>query len=279
MLTNLLIKKVNKKQYVLQQLKGCVLAFSWYQLHPDNKLCMRIRRETDDVELDIGFRDGYVDFDTCHRFLSGSITGFITTWYNQSRISGATNAVQSALADQPRGIFYSNNINTMGVSFGGVSHHMTIESYPEIDITAMPLSLYFNFRKSANTSSKYLLCRNLAEAADRQYGVYIDQTAPNNIGQFFLKGSSRCSTNLGMYYSKGLVRWQGDNIYQDSGVVKRLTAYWSTPLTSAPNTFIGCRGATGGAKSGFFDGQVRTIMLFNSALSESAVELMRNIEF
>lgn len=270
---------LTSKNYVLQDLKGCVMAFSWYQLHPDNKLCMQIRRESDDALLDVGFRNGYVDMDACNAFLDGSITGFITIWYNQSRIAGATNAVQEVAANQPRGIFYTNSINTMGVSFGGVSHYMTIESYPEIDIVGAPLCIYSNFRKSANTTSKYVLCRNLAESADRQYGFYVDNTPPNNIVQFFLQGSSRAALNASQYYSKALIRWYDGNILQDSDNKKQTTVYADTELTSTPSTFLGCRGATGGARSGFFDGQVRTIMVFNSKLSNVAVEWLRNYEF
>jgi hypothetical protein len=156
---------------------------------------------------------------------------------------------------------------------------MTIQSYPEMNILSDPIGLYANFYKPDQVDNKYFFCKNNEDTASRQYGIYLDSTAPFNNANFFLNGSSRCSTDTKAPDSRVFFRWFSGNIYQNSGVVDRVTTYASTALTEAPSTYIGCRGNTGGTQYGHFDGEIKTIMLFNSIVSRSAIELMRSYLF
>lgn len=76
-------------------------AFSLRQIVPDYAgHCVKVRRSSDNVELDIGFTDtGVIDQTAllAHTGTSGSDTGYIVTWYDQGPYSmNATNSTASA---------------------------------------------------------------------------------------------------------------------------------------------------------------------------------------
>jgi hypothetical protein len=61
--------------------------------------CIRIRRASDDAELNVGFASGVVNQSAITSFCSGT-DGFITTWYDQS--GNANDATRVVTADQPK---------------------------------------------------------------------------------------------------------------------------------------------------------------------------------
>jgi hypothetical protein len=62
--------------------------------------CMRLRRASDDAEVDIGFDGaGWLD-EAATRAHLGAASGFVVTWYDQS--GNARHATQAAAAAQPR---------------------------------------------------------------------------------------------------------------------------------------------------------------------------------
>jgi hypothetical protein len=274
-LKNLLRPKIP----ILKQIKGCVMAFSFYQLHPKATLCLRLRRAYDDAALDVGFKNGYIDLDTVHNWLGGVSTACISIWYNQAQVTGATNAVQANPDQQPVwGYWEGADTWKRGISFGS-PFNLTVASYTGMNILSDPLALYTQFYKPDQVDNKYLFCRNNEDTASRQYGIYLDSTAPFNNANLFMNGSSRCSTDTVAPTSRVFFRWYNGVIYQDSGVADRSTAYASQALAEAPSTYIGCRGNAGATQYGHFDGEIKTIMLFNSIVSKAAVELMKLYDF
>ena len=67
--------------------------------------CMRVRRNTDNAETDIGFSGEDIDVSALNTF-GGSNKLYVTTWYDQS--GNGFNAVQTSTALQP--LIYSNGI-------------------------------------------------------------------------------------------------------------------------------------------------------------------------
>jgi len=65
--------------------------------------CMKVRRDSDNVELDIGF-DSNGDVDTSAiASHCGSANGFVSVWYDQANIGGtAKNQTQSTASQQPK---------------------------------------------------------------------------------------------------------------------------------------------------------------------------------
>lgn len=88
----------------LDDYSGAVAAYSVRKLDKDyTGNCMRIRRDSDDSETDIGF-DSSGDLDTAAiASHCGSANGYVVTWYDQANVGGtANNATQSTAADQPQ---------------------------------------------------------------------------------------------------------------------------------------------------------------------------------
>jgi len=77
--------------------------------------CMRVRRDSDNTEMDIPFMGTYVDWNAILTFVGTGPTnnGFVVTWYDQS--PNATNKTQSTALEQPyivmAGTFNQNMIN------------------------------------------------------------------------------------------------------------------------------------------------------------------------
>lgn len=70
--------------------------------------CLRIRRESDDSELDIGFVGRHLDLQAIHNFCVGT-TGRVVIWYDQADFTSSTSsnrAYQPATGVQP--IIYAN---------------------------------------------------------------------------------------------------------------------------------------------------------------------------
>lgn len=62
---------------------GCKLAYSLRLLTSQyTGSCIRVRRNSDNAEMDIGFINGFIDINSLKSFC-GSGNGYVTTWYNQ----------------------------------------------------------------------------------------------------------------------------------------------------------------------------------------------------
>ena len=78
---------------------GAAAAYSVRQLG-DANLCMRVRRDGDNAEKNIGFgTDGFVDTTAISDFC-GTDDGFVVTWFDQS--GNAVDATQGTPAEQPK---------------------------------------------------------------------------------------------------------------------------------------------------------------------------------
>ena len=89
---------------LLDTYTGAAAAYSVRKLDKDyTGNCMRIRRDSDDAETDIGF-DSSGDLDTAAiASHCGSANGYVVTWFDQANVGGtAVNATQSTSGLQPQ---------------------------------------------------------------------------------------------------------------------------------------------------------------------------------
>jgi hypothetical protein len=91
-------------EYVITEKNDADAAFSLRKLspegvYPDSSPCIRVRRPSDDSELDIGFVSNALDTASLLAFCAGT-DGYVTTWYDQS--GTANHASRPVKADQPR---------------------------------------------------------------------------------------------------------------------------------------------------------------------------------
>ena len=61
--------------------------------------CLRLRRESDNLEQDFGFLNGYLDSESIDAFL-GASTGYVVKWYDQS--DNNNHAIQPNIQYQPK---------------------------------------------------------------------------------------------------------------------------------------------------------------------------------
>lgn len=94
---------------LLNVYSGSSAAYSLRKIN-DNYLgnCIRVRRSSDNTELDIGFINNVIDTTTLTSFCSGT-NGFVTTWYDQS--GNGRNITQITAGSQPQ-IVNTGNIYT-----------------------------------------------------------------------------------------------------------------------------------------------------------------------
>jgi hypothetical protein len=85
---------------------------------------MRVRRETDNVEQDIGFVSNQLDTSSLNTFL-GSAGGSVVKWYNQGSSGGVDDMIQTSAGTQPKikpsggAIYTAGTSNRVVVYFNG----------------------------------------------------------------------------------------------------------------------------------------------------------------
>jgi len=85
--------------FFLNEFSGASLGLSVRKLNSNySGFCIRVRRSSDDEQLDIGFLDNELDTSSLLDFV-GSGNGFLTIWYDQS--GNQNNATQTLPSKQP----------------------------------------------------------------------------------------------------------------------------------------------------------------------------------
>lgn len=87
---------------LLDTYSGATAAYSLRLLRSEYEgSAIRVRRDNDNEEQDIGFKNNDLDTSALAQFC-GSSDGYITTWYEQSGASGADDMTQSTASNQPK---------------------------------------------------------------------------------------------------------------------------------------------------------------------------------
>lgn len=138
---------------------GAIGAYSLRLLDNDYAgACIKVRRSSDDAELDIGFVNGYLDDITLLTF-AGVGDAFIVTWYDQS--GNGRNATQTTPANQPQIIDSGEFIVMDGlrvVSFNGTTQGFKADAIcTDVSGTNVPLSTFAACYMKNNTGGPTLL--------------------------------------------------------------------------------------------------------------------------
>jgi hypothetical protein len=117
---NFLFNKINKSNFVV--------AYSLRYLgNPNVKNAIRVRRSSDNEELNIGFIGQNLDTISLLNF-AGANSVFITTFYDQN--GNAINATQATAANQPRivnsGVLEQDSNKKPQIYFDGINYFMNI---------------------------------------------------------------------------------------------------------------------------------------------------------
>jgi hypothetical protein len=101
---------------------------------------IRVRRASDNAEINIGFLDKDLDITTLETFCSGT-DGFVTTWYDQS--GNENDAIQTTAINQPKIVSVGNLILENGVAsidFDGSNDALFNASFK---LNPAPFTLFF----------------------------------------------------------------------------------------------------------------------------------------
>jgi hypothetical protein len=112
-------------KYLHDIFTGPAISYSFFKENRSyTGACIRVRRSSDDTELDIGFAGGALDEAALLSFV-GAGSGFVRRWYDQS--GNGNNAVQDINADQPR-IVNAGTIDKVGsfvaLNFNGTTQFL-----------------------------------------------------------------------------------------------------------------------------------------------------------
>jgi hypothetical protein len=104
---------------------------------------IRVRRESDNAEQNIGFASNVLDTSSLTSFCSGT-NGFITTWYDQS--GNSRDASQTTASNQPQIVSTGSVLNVNfnpSIKFDGIDDRLFSNSFASIN---QPITL-FNVRR------------------------------------------------------------------------------------------------------------------------------------
>lgn len=240
-----------------------VLGFSYYKLLSSYKgYCVKVRRSSDNAEMDFGFVNNYIDYTSILAFC-GAGSGYVSIWYNQ--YASGNNAVQATSGNQPR-IVDGGTFEEAGLNFIGSSFKMTVNNYTAIDITTPKLSIYIKCKIS---SDGWIFGKNLNASANMQYGLYCPAT--NAIYCYFsgldrIYSDSNTASDLATMFVWNNKNSNGITSYS-STFASRNGTFGNDISYSGSSLYIGCRGA--GAT--YFTGNVKSLILLNSSINDFSI--------
>ena len=223
--------------FLLDAYSGAAAAYSLRKLrNAYSGDAIRVRRASDNAELNIGFVDNVLDTSTLTTFASGS-DAFVTTWYDQS--GSGYNAVQTTASNQPK-IVSSGSVLTLNskpcINFDGIDD--LFSSPYQVNVTANYANFYV--LSSNNTATKYILACAITTSNRYAMGV-------NDIGNFqhskrtaFISGSS-------ISYSAGQVLLSDNNVTEiyKNNIIGGVASTLNNAFSAAPYTYIGQNLAAG----------------------------------
>ena len=255
------VLKFPRRKYSLDYIPGGiennVLWLSYYQMTGKrNDECFRLRDLTTSDEWDIGRLNGYVDHQQVLKLLNGN-TGLAPKIYNNTFAAGATDAIQTNVANMPI-VAQAGNFNHDGFRFvAASSNYMEITKYNAINILSPILNIYTN---EYGVNVGYSICINTSTFNDMQYGAYTSELSGTK--QLNTLGSARIASVLYPPSEKTLVCWNsksggGLSININGNIV---TGAYGADTMAANSVYIGCRNNLGSVSS-YLNGQLKTVSI------------------
>ena len=245
--------------FLLDDYSGAAAAYSLRQLSSSySGDAIRVRRSSDNSELNIGFVANELDTSALTTFASGT-DAFVTTWYDQS--GSGYNAVQTTASNQPK-VVSSGSVLTLNskpcVSPNGTSDNLTFT-------TISSTTHYISVVGGETTKGRFLAASN---AYSSFIGSGIGTLNAIRIGTVY-NLSSRILQN------QDLITWTrvttDSNVYQNSVLNTNNTV--STSALSLGQLFQNTNDATTSS-----DGKFQEIIIYtsNQNANRSGIEANTN---
>ena len=246
--------------YIKDAYESCVLFFSYFQISGKYRgKCCRIIRASDYTTKDIYFVAGYIDYKAVEAFCSGT-TGKVNILYQQSKVSGATNAIQATYNNMPI-IYESGAFLSDGLKFVHTNLvDMSISSYTAIsNLTLYPVSIYSNNVITLDNNASYLFSIN----SQLEYRVYLATVSLR------IADSSFAAINFTKNIThKSIFAWKDGGGVENYNAIDHNTASRYLSVSSG-NIRLGSRNSA----TGYFYGNIKTLAIFNADMYANYTEL------
>lgn len=259
---------------------GAYLAYSLRKLRTAyTGNAVKVRRDTDNVEQDIGFdNNGNFNMNALKNFI-GSNAGFVTTWYDQS--GNNRNLIQTVAAEQPR-IINTGNVTYIVNGRAGIKWYDTL--------TPPSLNMYYNAGTTLsqpNSMFMYYLIESLPTTQNMflldSYGttnrnVYLINFASPNQNKYTINaGTNLISTsnaNTNPSLASIFYNTTSSNLYINTTSI----ASGAVGSQSLDGITLGNRYANGGDSSIYnFKGTMMEFIYYNSDQSSNRTGIESNM--
>ena len=251
--------------YLLDDYSGAAAAYSLRLLRSAyTGSAIRVRRESDNTEQDIGFVSNELDTSALTTFCSGT-NGFVKTWYDQS--GNGYDATQSTASNQPQIVSSGSVIlenSKPSVRFDGSNDYMDASGVT----TGNPKSIFIATKFESLLSSEKVIFDSITTTQAILYKAGTDQISLG-FGSFTLT-SYTATTNYILYSI--LQNGSTSNAFIDS------TNQILTNTNLGTNAFNGLRiGAVRGTANLFYNGIVSEFIVYGSNESSNRTGIETNI--
>lgn len=155
-----IVPSVQQSEFLLDNYTNGYGAYSLRKLRSAySGSAIRVRRSSDNTELDIGFVNNYLDLFTLTTFV-GANTGNITKWYNQSTVGASLDISQSTAVNQPR-IINAGSLYTVN----GKASIYFVDDYLQA-----PNNVVYNLYHNGSNSTTFIV--NRTELPSLAFGGY-----------------------------------------------------------------------------------------------------------
>jgi len=163
-------KLYSTENLILDNIDSAVLSLALKKLKSTATKCIRVRRSSDNAEMDIGFINDVLDTTAMLSFC-GAGNGYVTIWYDQSGLGN--NAFQTVASSQPQ--IVSLGILTDGLVFDGVNTYFTVPNTTSLTTSLQDVSVFVTI-KPTSVNWSYLISKTNGSLSTVQWGIKYDAT-------------------------------------------------------------------------------------------------------
>jgi hypothetical protein len=166
-------KMLKKPYFVLDDIDANMLYFSFSKIHKDDTVCIKVRRDSDNAEKDIGFKNNFLDIDDLLSFVGGG-NGYVTATYAQ----GQTSSFQSNLSAQP--LIVENGVYLGCAKFSGAQWLDTgVTRFGNTGLFADANEEFTVITVTKNEEVGTIIGRAASKVDNRTFQIYFSSTVTN----------------------------------------------------------------------------------------------------
>lgn len=268
--------------YPLDELPGATGAWSTRKLTSAYEAsCLRVRRSSDNAELDIGFSGAALDTETLLAFV-GAGDGYVRTWYDQSGVGATRDFAHASAAQQPQIVSSGAVLTGIGgqpaLVFNGTSTWLQTQAFSSTMLTVSAGTVCIVFQATAVSTANTPAYDNDAVwcNADDQVGAHLHSTTPSVRAINQDVGGLDVATQTIAVGTAYVHTWRhGSSLVTSALNSATVGASAASGNTSALNTALRIgRNYESGPVQGYYDGALAEMITYNTALSAGDLDTL-----